>query len=370
MPLKRPSRNTSADATRPVGPPPDPAGHPTVGLEDASALLSRFKVAEDNGQLPPLNSLVISIQGRGLSGKTTLIAGNRRCAIAKLPDGSPIVRGKRATLFELSSLDEFDSWIVEMKDYARAHGTEGNWQCIAIDPVILLTGWLSIQELEFYNEEAQVRFTNGQKYNRIPSDEVFRSLRNISEIPGSGVWYKIAERLGTIITDFAGLGWGVFPLVHYNQKVVYKGGKPDHTEWLPDIPPSSAAVINKYRDMVLVCTREATTEGPLHFIEFGTTAKEGEIEYSEAGSRVPIGVEGALALPEYGAGQPVTSWDALTAEYAKACERWKQEYDSFQASQAAQAGRTKEIMGPDATEAQETLTYERARRELRGRSRK
>lgn len=327
MPLKRPSRNTSAGAAHSIGPPPDPAGHPTVGLEDAIALLSRFKVAEDNGQLPPLNSLVISMQGRGLSGKTTLVAGNARCAIGKLPDGSPIVRGKRATLFELTSLDEFDSWIVEMKGYARAHGTEGNWQCIAIDPVILLTGWLSKRELELYNEGSKGRFTRDQENDRVPSDASWVPLRNISEIPGSGVWYKIADQLGTIITEFKGLGWGVFPLVHYNQKVVYQGGQPHHTEWLPDIPPSSAAVINKYRDMIAVCTRIMTTSGPMHYIEFGNS------EYPEAGSRVPIGVEGSLELPGYRTGSAVTSWDSLAAEYAKACTRWKQEYDAFQAAQ-------------------------------------
>lgn len=278
---------------------------------DIAGLLTEFSRPErsldgsdDSIEASLLN---LDLQSEPKAGKTELLAGNERCIIAKLPDGSQagaglISRPRAEINNRIGSLAQFYRWLDAICEIAATHGTDGRFACIAIDPIRILLEWMAIREVKRYNDKC---------------DDPEERIYHISDMRRGGVHGKIADEVGSIITRVNSLGWGVHTSTHYAMKPDWEPGQssPKGSSWKPEIYPTTAAVIAQRADILAVPTRIATPDmpKPSYHIEFQT------------GGRLPMGIEGCIDLPQYLDDKTgrLVSWDYFEREFQAALARWK-----------------------------------------------
>jgi len=290
-----------------------------VDARDMESLFSRYDT-EDRTQLPPLTALGIDLQGKSKVGKSTLIAGNERLAIAKLPDGMSAARKCKAKIFNINSLAEFWDWVDSMMEVFSKHGTNGRFLQVAIDPMFKLVQWLMAEQLEMYRTQHAWKLKN--------KDIQYTEPKHISEIPGVGPYFKVADAITNMLGRFNSLGIGWISVTHYNLKVVYVDGKPSDYTWQPDIPPTSARAIANISDILLVAQKIPSKKGqPTFGLAF---EQEKNSPYEELGGRVPL--TGGVVLPHYDDKKtPLmdVSWSVFEDQYSKATDVWESEQDRF-----------------------------------------
>lgn len=259
-----------------------------VEASDIDAIFDGLTVIDPTAEPPDIEMSSIDIQGEKGGGKSALAVGNERAIHAAMTDGNPVFPRTLAKVTHVRSLDEFDRLVDKTLEYAAKYGTNGRFCTFTIDPTLVLVQWLLRRELEKANSEALKQFEIDQRYNRISSDQVFNPWESIRDVPQANMtqFPKVAEMILQIGDRFRTFGWGVWTCTHYKWGVQYdEKGRPK-ADWIPDIPGSTAHIISKYSDMLVVADKQLVHTGdrktPMYSACFQRDGGE------SVGSRVPI----------------------------------------------------------------------------------
>lgn len=300
----------------------------TLAMDDAATLLAS-ELGQDVDPLvvPPLEAFNMDFQGGPKEGKSTLLAGDPNCVIVKFPDGLPLVRRCKASVVPVKDIRHARRVFDELAEYAAKHGAGGRWSCIGVDSIWVLWKWLAAEYVELYNqsEAAKARWRQRQAgKDGLSPDEDGDGVRHVSDIPGSGPYFKIASQIEDLLMRFNPLGWGWRTITHYQFKVKYEDGKPSGQEWRSDVPDTTAAVIAKNADVLVVVRKSYNADK--HRSDY--TA---EFDTNDSGARIPFGLDGAVKLPNYGRidDPRATGWDCVCAEYKRAAAEWRKDQAAF-----------------------------------------
>jgi hypothetical protein len=259
-----------------------------VEAGDIDAIFEGLTSIDPTAEPPDIEMSSIDIQGEKGSAKSTLAVGNERAIHAALTDGSPIFSRSLSKIVSVRSPDDFGRLVDNTLNYAAKHGTSGQYCTFTVDPTVVLVQWLLRRELEKANNDALKQFEIDQRFNRIASDQVYQPWESIRDVPQANMtqFPKVAEMILQIGDRFRTFGWGFWTCTHYKWGVQYdEKGRPK-ANWIPDIPGSSAHILAKYSDMLVVANKELVRRGdsayPMYSARFQQDGGE------SVGSRVPI----------------------------------------------------------------------------------
>lgn len=303
-----------------------------IPVHDVDTMLTGFDVVNPTAALPDLDRLTIDVQGAKGSGKSSLIAGNPRAIIAKFPDGAPAYRRCRATVVNVRSLDDFNRLVDKVKNMAARDGVNGRYCTFAIDPVYILVQWLLEVELQKANDEGREQFDRDLKYGRLPAGSLFVPYSHIRDVANSNMrqFPKVGEIIGALGNDIRAMGWGFQTCTHYQLRFKAEG-RVQGSEWLPDIPGSSATQISKYSDILAVTKKIPvdSTSPPIYGVFF----QHDKIEC--IGGRVPL--VGSITIPDLNDRNTTlttTPWDMFVAAYNEARDLYHDEQARFMTTEA------------------------------------
>jgi hypothetical protein len=217
-----------------------------------------------------------------------LVVGNERAIHAAMTDGSPIFPRALAKIVHVKSLADFDVLVDKTLEYAAKHGTTGQFCTFTVDPTLVLVQWLLSRELKKANDDAQKQHALDVKYHRESGDSVFAPWESIRDVPKANMnqFPKVAEMILQIGDRFRTFGWGFWTCTHYKWGPEYEKKADARSgpkgNWIPDIPGSSAHMISKYSDMLIVADKRLINNRPMYSCCFQRDGGE------SVGSRVPI----------------------------------------------------------------------------------
>jgi len=277
------------------------------------------------GALPPLSALNIDIQGQVGSGKTQLVVGDPHCIGVKLRDGttrhcgadgkvSSLLRrcpGDPRRIVVVDTYEQLMSTLDSILQYAkRGYGPDGTFNCVFFDPIIELWSQAAGEYVTRHNSQ----------YNS--------KLESFGDISGYDKWSTLGRSIKRIFLDQWGpLGWGYRTVTHYTMRI---DNETKAMKWSCDVPNSTSSIIGSYADICLVCERLGDIGSPATQWRVLPTSA---IHHS-AKTRIPLK---PFLVYNYdsqeGRSNPgATAYQCLYAEYLRACERHRIEYDNFVAA--------------------------------------
>jgi hypothetical protein len=277
-------------------------------------VLDFFDVA-DPSEPVEAERLGIAIEGVKGSGKSSLVAGNPRCVIAKCYDGSPTIPHCRAKVVNCPDYKTFKKLLADMLRLGKKLGKDSPYTMLAVDPLSSVVRWeaeacVARHNRKFRDDEGRV----------IPSCKG-KLIKGPSEIGTYGPWSDIAGAMVKMLSDIGEIGWGWATMVHYQWKASPDFSGPMH--WAPNIPPTTADRIAHIADMM--CCVSKTQDS--FSVRFDT---DSEVTGMDLSARVPI--IGVCELPNYresGEQSGLTSWDYLVEAYQRACRSFRKNEERF-----------------------------------------
>ena len=306
-----------------------------VEAKDIAEFLGDFDTVESSTVPPDIEMCSVDIQGEKGSGKSSLAVGNERAIYAAMTDGSPIYPRVLAHIAHVRTLNDLERLVDSVLDkYAAKYGTKGRFCTFVLDPTIVVVQWMLARELDRVNAAAEAQHALDKERNRIPLSEIFTPFDSIRDVPQSAMTYfpKVAELILQMGDKFRSFGWGFWTLTHYKWGVRYdERGRPAGT-WTPDIPGSSAHIVSKYSDTLLVAEKKVVKQagGRSQVIYSANFQRDGG---ECVGSRVPI--LGDAVFHDYA--NPKTprtyvSMQTLRECYNRARDAWMNQQREFAAA--------------------------------------